>query len=445
MNFNPPKVIFQPFDFKILVEKLDKNIDKLKSTNNKKPISYNKDIEKFKNFFLDKKKACLLSKIELRSITIHLLETKKSLEELFNYGLIDTFLLELYKSNNISNKRRLIELSFQYSQFFKKNKINLFNIVHHMLKNFNGKNMFLNGCKQDLKYLYEIKTMLKVYETKENIIRKFNLSLEGEYYQELLVTSLMKELYLLRNGENNLEFFENIRKYKNFIYDEKLFVGEYIVKEFIKRMMLNQSKYDFSYWITFIIELLGDPRTISNATTLTIPWKRVGEEYKKFFIKMLSKEDLELFLESLSNPSHDDIYQYRKKFWKPFSKYVQNIKIFICKEDYNNLDDKFKQRFNGKNSSYSRMKSGDKSFIYIDLGDVKIIEGTHSASVRLYNEVPINLKEFIFRYEQFKLPKNRSILDVFTHQGSEKGSWQSKVLTKIKKYKKLDINLKDTL
>lgn len=447
MPFNPPKINFPNFDLSHLVSVLDKSSQQLRQGSETRSNSFRKDTEKFTENWLKMEKTYAMTDIELRSVSMHLMESKEKFTTLIENLLADDFARQLAQSDNPTNKKRLVELTFEYFQILRTSDSKMFDISTKVLEDFKGRHLLLNEYKNNLYYLYDPAEMLIQYKNKEALQKALNLSVNGEYYQTILILELISCLETLNDGEEDTALFEDILQHKNFLYVDGLHIGEYAVQLLIKKMMGNNIGSDFSHWITFIIGLLGDPRTVSRTSAHNVPWERVGQEYRNYLVGLLSREDLNLFLEALSNPDHDDIYQYRKQFWKQFSEYVQYAKIFITENDLQQLDNKFKKRFNGKNSSYSRISDANRSCIYLDLGAVKIIEGTNKARVRIYSKVPIELNKTRYDYQEFYKEKlaQESIVEEFVHHHSERGTWQENVFNLIKIYKNIDIKLKDTL
>jgi hypothetical protein len=317
-----------------------------------------------------------------------------------------------------------------------------------MLSNFSGHNLLLNEYKRYINNLFSPQELIDEMDLQE-LTQKFAISSNSEYYRTLLILQLIKQVEALVAGEYDRKLFDSIQTHKDYMYDEHTHVGEFAVRQLIEIMMIH-TNIDYAEWVTYIIELIGDPRTVSITTAHNIPWSRVGEKYKDYMIRYLSREDLDLFLDVLgdNDPNIDAIYQYRKKFWRNFGKYVQFTKLFITSHKYNELPENIKRRFNGKNTAYSFISESSKSCIYIDLGEIKVIEGTHNAKVRLYSDIPIDLSRFHFSYTDFyRTPKARNALIRFgeiAHSYSERGRWQEKVLNTIKEYKRVDIRLSHT-
>jgi hypothetical protein len=439
----------EKYDFHKLLVNLEKNVQKLRIGNNTKPNSYEDDVKYFQREWLGNGYAVPLTGTQLRSVSMHLMESDRTFNLLVQKNsLITRFLKLLADATSISNQKRLVQLFFQYYHLFNIYRIEIREYLESMLLNFSGHNLLLNEYKMHLNDIFHPKKLIDDMDLNE-IVQKFVLSSNSEYYRTLLILELIKKVNALEPGVYDIKLFDSIRIHKDYMYDEHTHVGEYAVRKLIEKMMIT-TNIKYAKWVTYIIDLIGDPRTVSVTTAHNIPWGRVGEKYKEFMIRYLSREDLDLFLDVLgdSDPNIDVIYQYRKKFWRNFGKYVQFTKLFITNHKYYELPENIKRRFDRHNSAYSFISDFQRSFIYIDLGEIKIIEGTHNAKVRLYTDSPIDLSSYNFDYTDFyKTSKAIQALiygGEITHASSEGGYWQEKVLNKIKQYKSVDVHLADT-
>ncbi len=437
------------YDFDRLLVNLDKNVQKLRIGNNTRPTSYDSDVKFFQQEWIGNGYAAPLSEIQMRSVSMHLLESEKTIKLLAQRSsLITRFLKLLADATSIGNQKRLVQLFFQYYQLFNKYSINVREYIESMLSRFSGHNLLLNEYKVFIDDIFNPQQLIEDMDL-DQLAQKFAISRNSEYYRTLLILQLIKKVEALGPAENDIELFNSIQVHKDYMYDDHTHVGEFAVRKLIEIMMI-YTDIDYAEWVTHIIELIGDPRTVSVTTAHNIPWSRVGEKYKDFMVRYLSREDLDLFLDVLgdNDPSIDAIYQYRKKFWRNFGKYVQFTKLFITSHKYNELPENIRRRFNGKNTAYSFISESGKSCIYIDLGEIKVIEGTHNAKVRLYSDIPVDLSKFHFSYTDFyRTPRARDALIRFgeiTHSYSESGRWQEKVLNTIKEYKRVDIRLSNT-
>lgn len=437
------------YNFDKLLVSLDKNIQKLRIGNSTRPRSYDQDVSDFKQEWLSNGYAKPLNETQMRSVSMHLMEAEETFKLLVQRAnLITRFLKLLSDATSIGNQKRLVQLFFQYYKLFKEYSVDIRGYIETMLSSFTGHNLLLKEYKVQVNSLLSPRILIDKMDLHQ-LAQKFAISSNSEYYRTLLILQLVKQVEALAPGEDDGILLDSIQEHKDHIYDEHSHVGEYAVRKLIDKMIIMPG-INYSKWVTYIICLIGDPRTVSVTAVHNIPWSRVGDKYKEFMIRYLSREDLELFLNVLGDSDYniDAIYKYRKKFWKNFSKYVQFTKLFITSRKYYELSEDIKRRFSEGNTAYSFISDSERSFIYIDLGEIKVIEGTHNAKVRLYTDTPIDLTLSRFDYIDFyRTPKAMQALiegGEIIHASSENGQWQEKVLNKIKRHKSIDVDLSNT-
>src|SRR5699024_5082985 len=212
---------------------------------------------------------------------------------------------------------------------------------------------------------------------------------------------------------------EEVLRYK----DAHINSGRTLLEEVVREMLvkcksINQIR---ARWENFIILNVGDPR---NSRALSA-WRRIGEEYRKWLYSHLSRGDLREFLENLTSAGGDEIFKYRRKFWLQYIDYLVYAKIMLGENDYLKLqreNPEFARRFDEHPETYGRMKDSDKSCIYMQIRNLHIIEGTFSAKVRFYAEIPINLSHRDYKYADFYSAQTRRkarLIDEYVHNASD--------------------------
>ena len=155
---------------------------------------------------------------------------------------------------------------------------------------------------------------------------------------------------------------------------------------------------------------------------------------------------MKLFLEALSDSVSDTNYHYRKAFWMQFLDKVVFAKIMIGEDAYRTINEKMKEKFKFSNDSYGRLQSAihNQSAIYIDFGDIKIIEFTHSGKVRGFVECPINLhQKYYTNKELIALEKVDSHLFSLIHSSPRTYTWQETLLGYLNDYLRTRVRKKD--
>lgn len=439
---------FSPLDFSHLIESLNKNIQTLKTGGGmQRPKEYEEHIRFFEREYLASDFEYNFSDIELRSSSMHLIENKTTFERLINNKKrFKDYSAQLVSSDSIVNQKKAVSLFFQYFQLINKKNSEFIHSITMMLQSYQGNQSLLKEYKTKLDYVLHPERLLSHMKPSE-AANTLLISPSSEYYQTLIVLNLTKELNKLTLNEENQTLFSQLINHRDFLYNNELHIAEYTARSLIVKMMVNETQ-SFDKWVNFIIDIIGDPRTVGASASHTLPWSRVGEQYKSYLIRYLSREDLNLFLDVLGDNDRDidKIYEYRKKFWKHFAPHVRFTKLFVTDKKYRNLPDDIRKRFKGNNTAYSFISDSSRSCIYLDLGNIKVIEGTHNARVRIYSDVPIDLSKKHFDYTDFYRPAmSRSVItDEISHTYSEAGGWQNNVLDVLKRNMDININLSDT-
>ncbi len=303
--------------------------------------------------------------------------------------------------------------------------------IKHCLNGYDGKNPLIKCVRQEPKILKaDFDGILKDNADKklEEIAKVYWLSVNDEFYEQLRLSKILKDIDALQFKENNLKLFEEAEQHKarKARTQNGRFIGEEVVYRLLSRCK-NAGQLPCDAWQNFILQIVGDPRSYMDRYA----WERIGIELRDYLIGILSRGDLKEFLESISDGHGDEIYRYRKQFWSQYIDNVKNAKLLICPRDFNNLrtsNEALHRRIIENPSTYGRLSSGDKSYIYINFGLVKTIEGTHNASIRFYNEMPI-----WFKNNSYEL-HDRSDIERITHGGSSEYKWQFDTARILRKY-----------
>ncbi len=146
-------------------------------------------------------------------------------------------------------------------------------------------------------------------------------------------------------------------------------------------------------WLRVILAIAGDPRVSMRTSNYGRWWARLGSEYVKQVCQWLLGRHIELFLEILEDytkqSGHSDLrrmFPARKQFLKGvFEKgLVRDARLFLSREA-----DGYIRRHYKKNHilAYSQV-TGSSSVIYLNIDGKHVVEGTHSFSLRIYQQLP---------------------------------------------------------
>jgi len=384
---------------------------------------------------------------EILYITNELATSKHMFDTLMEYEELETFILLIKKYKKLSIYKKLFYIYFNYySTLNKEGAMSVLKMyLKSILRNYRGKNRYINNLVTVKEHIFgKLPDLLEHYDNDFEAIKvDMKLQDDFEFSKALLNLKIIQELKALNYDEDNQSVFATIIERKEMFFDDGLTLKEYVAKYLIEIAMYKN--LPFPNWQIFILKLIGDPRSTAMHSATMRSWNIIGEKQKDFFIKTLSKDDLKLFLEALSDSVSDTNYHYRKAFWMQFLEKVVFAKIIIGTDAYAAINDKMKEKFKLNNDSYGRLKSmHNQSAIYIDFGTIKIIEFTHSGQVRGYSQCPINLhKKHYTKQELDDLQHGSLHLFSIKHASPRTYTWQETLLEYLNHYLKTNITKND--
>ena len=384
---------------------------------------------------------------EILYITNELAMSKQLFNTLMEYEELETFILLIKKYKKLSIYKKLFNIYFNYySTLNKEGAMTVLKMyLKSILRSYSGKNRYINNLVTVKEQVFgKLPELLEHYGNDfEAIKNDMKLQDDFEFSKALLNLKIIKELKALDYDEENKDMFSTIIDRKEMFFDDGLTLKEYVAKYLIDIAMYKN--LPFPNWQLFILKLIGDPRSTAMYTATMGSWNIIGEEKKNFFIKTLSKDDLKLFLEALSDSVSDTNYHYRKAFWMQFLEKVVFAKIIIGTDAYTTINDKMKEKFKLNNDSYGRLQSmHNQSAVYIDFGTIKIIEFTHSGQVRGFRECPLNLhKKHYTKQELDDLQHGSLHLFSIRHASPKTYTWQETLLEYLNSYLKTNVSKND--
>lgn len=406
--------------------------------------TYHRAIRKFKEALEEGLEESEFSWKEMLYVANELSINRALFEMLLEYDEFETFVLLLTNNNKLSVYKKMILLYLTYySSLHKAGAISVLVLyIKNILRYYQGKNRYLNALKELQEPLFgSLPSLLDYFQNDfEKVERSLKLQGSYEFTKALLNLKIIQELKKLSFDEQNTEIFQMVLERKDIFFAEGLTLKEYVARYLIERAM--QENRPFPNWQRFVLELMGDPRSITAYSSSMNSWDIIGEEKKEFFIKTLSKDDLKLFLDVLSDSVSDTNYHYRKAFWMPFVEKVIFAKIMISEDAFLMSSDSLKQRFKVANDSYGKLHGvGSQSAIYIDFGKIKIIEFTHNGQVRGFEVCPIDLHKKTYTARELNALGNGKLC-IFSeiHSSPRTYAWQTKILEYMNLY--LDTNVK---
>lgn len=429
-----------------VIKKYEKSIEYIASGGINKTNNYQEIIDNFNQ----KLKNGLdiietnVSLTELIYVANEMAINKNFIKEILEYDEDDfeTILLFFQRDKKLTIYKNLLKIYFNHfgllNEFPKKIRI-LEKYIKVFIFNYEGKNKLLNNCRYEKELLFNPEELLIKYQyNTEKIQKQFSILVDYEYMLIMLNFKLIQKIENLEYDEKDDDLFKELIHRKNLFFKNDFTLKEYVVKYLLTKTM--KIRLPFNNWQQFILDIIGDPRSSSIYSTNRSSWNKIGEDLKTFFISTLSKEDLKLFLDSLSDSVTDTNYHYRKAFWMAFLDYVIYVKLLVGKNAYELLDKNIKNRFNN-DGCYADYEQTKQSAIYIDFGLVKVIEFTHDGSVRIFNNCPIDLKKS--RYTKSELRTEKDLIFKQEHRSALNYNWQNHVLNEMNKYLGTNIQIEN--
>lgn len=447
-----------PFEMKHFQKALDRSIhifEKI-SRDTKTPIDTYNSILSMLNQALDNETSFVINDKRYAKFTCYAISSDRYiLGDLFESERFEE-LIDLVLSKSDKLIKGLLVLYYRKFELFNKEENEYYRLVlieqiKKNLRSFGGRSKMVLKAKE---YSEEILSanfhlLLKKYDQKNiNDIRKdLYLNEQDDFYIKLRLIKLLEEIQILNIGEYNENLFGQIFANKEKKANNKRLIGEECVYILLDMCRNTNSKIP-QKWIDFILKCVGDPRSPSIHTHSA--WSRIGTDLKDWVVSVLSKGDLIEFLEGITDGCEDEIYKYRKAFWLQYVNYVRFAKIMVGRKGEDKIrqfNQTFYSRFLSNPTTYSRLKETQRSCIYMDFGDLKVIEGTHNASIRLYSDCPINLNKKEYNYTDFYSTDlaRKNLVWRKNHHGSSEYSWQNYIRNELKERLGINIKLKDIM
>ena len=285
----------------------------------------------------------------------------------------------------------------------------------------------------------------------ETVAERFGLPMEreGRFFTQCKNIYYLDTLRGLQVGQNHEILSELTQKDTHeSAYEDGWLLGHKVIQVMVGKASGRQDMPD--NWLRVILSIAGDPRVSMRAFNYVRWWARLGNEYVKQIRQWLSRMDIELFLEVLEDytkHSRDSelkrMFPARKRFLKGVfeKRLVRDARLFLSRraEDY-------VQRHYRKNDipAYSRVKGASVSVIYLDIDGKHVVEGTHSFSLRIYQQLPRGNP--IKDYERDVVPSRELGIGLWEGYVSEFGyngvvdithhpaSWQHKALVAFREF-----------
>lgn len=178
-------------------------------------------------------------------------------------------------------------------------------------------------------------------------------------------------------------------------YGDQEFLGHEILRILIDRVQQGDVP---RHWQEVVLTIAGDPRVVTSSKRYQRWWLVLGTERIRKVKAWLSKLDLKLFLEALKesaersrNTTMMRMFASRKTVMEGLLEMglVKDSRLFLSLTAERYLRQNYKP---SELPDFAKMNSQDTSVIYLDLGKLHMIEGSHTFKVKLLDELPSQLE-----------------------------------------------------
>ncbi len=263
------------------------------------------------------------------------------------------------------------------------------------------------------------------------------------------------------NEDNRL--FDELKKEEvyNSRFDDKHKIGHQTLLILLQRTW-NSRQALSDACLDVILTIAGDPRISRINPKYRNWWQYIDRRLQDLVISRLSRKDLQLFLDAvedygISNYNYmlQEMFPSRKRFLEGLLEkgFIKSTRLYLSRgaEQYL-LKNYQKDTF----PSYATVASGDKTLIFIDLGNIQIIEGSHQISLWIYKN--LSRKACVYNYDinrvlatdltqglsrRMKAVDNCQLIAKITHT-SDRLKWQKETLQALNN-NGIDINPQDVL
>ena len=175
------------------------------------------------------------------------------------------------------------------------------------------------------------------------------------------------------------------------------------------------------HWQNVVLTIAGDPRVPTSSTQYQRWWSSLGEARIRKVRGWLAGLDLKLFLEALKQSAKDQhlsdmerMFESRKVFMEGLLNegVVSDSRLFLSSSAERYLKRIYKKE---ELPDYALNSSNDTSVIYLNVGGVHMIEGSHSFKLKLMDKLPTHRRLGLLDFSKKKFNDN-SFRESLKHQ-----------------------------
>jgi len=213
-----------------------------------------------------------------------------------------------------------------------------------------------------------------------------------------------------------------------------------------------------SYWIELILKVASDPRTVKTSPKYIMWWQKLDKIYIERFIKILSHQDILLFLDAISEYARETNNIAMKRMYKSRKQLLSGLSLQgVITESRLFLPRQMKIYLNKKRpdldlSFVADLRGGgDKCLIYLKVAGLYIIEGSHNFAFRIFRHIPratnlmkaeigsFHIDAFSSKIASYQVRNGYPRPISYTHDPHSR--WKVRVIRVISNEVKLDTNM----
>lgn len=406
--------------------------------------------------------AAIHNSIDVRALTHLLADNKEFIEKVtVNLALLESLYTPRPKLGSLSLLQLIGAFFAHFDQIAKKEVFN--RLCEIIILEICQRNVDSNN--DEFANLYKYRNILFTIDGPVNVVefsKVNNLDLDQTFKKMSLhnyhggrfqqITRFHYYLHTLRNipvGQDHPVLTEVCKQgVYNALASEGRLMGHEILTILIDRT--GHQKVSDS-WRNVVMTVAGDPRVPSSSKKYQQWWAILGDERVSKVRGWLSEFDLRLFLRVLEEYGHSSgnqslqrMFPARRAFLKGLldQGLISHSRLFVCGHAENYLKANFRQQ---ELPEYARMKDASRSMIYLEVGGLSIVEGSHNFKMWIFPKMPPNaeLKRYggeTFDPDDLSYGLKRKYLNTFGRLGpsvlaithNPNITWQASAITQLR-------------
>ena len=147
-------------------------------------------------------------------------------------------------------------------------------------------------------------------------------------------------------------------------------------------------------WLKIVLNIAGDPRVPATASSYRIWWSQLEQACVDCVLRVLSRFDLKLFLEALDEFADRSNKHELKRMFPARKRFLEGLfdldlvgttRLFIGRGAKSFLQRTYEAKDLPR---FADLRDANKSIIYLQVGHLHMIEGSHNSYLWIYDKLP---------------------------------------------------------